>query len=83
MTKKEMKLLLSFCEELVDRFSTDGCNDFTFPSEWSADEKKAILAGFCTAQDPDWVVTGDEKYFNNQDVLGSLIGILRRDMEYV
>lgn len=43
INEKETKLLISFLEELKERYSTDGCNDWDFPADWTLEEKLKML----------------------------------------
>ena len=38
MNKRNKELLLSMLEDLSERYSTDGCNDWEVPDDWSDKE---------------------------------------------
>lgn len=42
LNKKELQLLNGFLEELMNKMSNAGCNDFTFPDDWSNKVKNSF-----------------------------------------
>lgn len=42
MSAADKKILLKFLNDLSDRYGNDGCNDYTLPSNLSAEEIKVL-----------------------------------------
>lgn len=43
LTRKEYALLEDFLEDISDKYSCAGCNDFLWPESWTDDEKRSLM----------------------------------------
>ena len=64
INNKELKLILGFLNQLSDKLSNAGCNDWEFPSDWTDIEKLEFVKGF-----HDW--NGDPEEFDSDNLVVS------------
>lgn len=65
MNNRDKKLLITMLEELADRFSNDGCNDWETPDDWTDTERDEFQKNVVRVCQLDT----DDAIIDNMDVL--------------
>lgn len=73
MNKRNKELLLEMLEDLSERYSTDGCNDWEVPDGWSSAELDEFEKSVFETLDLD------HGHLDNMTVLEYIIEIVRKD----